>query len=500
VTSSHKDFDGSLDHPVSAVRVGVPFVMHGWILSRGLPIRSVVLRHRSGWMIPLESGISRPDVAAAFPAARDAGTSGFASDVPITCSLPPGILDVCAVLDDGSYETVFMLDLLAAGEVAPVTAGDHARVEPVPGRLRILMVDDCVPDPTEGKGYARAFEIVRALVSLGHKVSIYGMVSAPTEAARTRLPESVEVLSGQGREPLLEQLERRRHDFDITLVSRPSNLRPLANYLGRLPRPLIYDAEGVWADSDILQTALLTDLERERAARSDEARVNAELALAKKADVILSVSKSEQQTLTRTGRPVMLVSHAVETTAAREPHAERRGIVFVGNLERGSPNADSVEWFIRSILPIVRTSVGEDNATFIVVGGDASAELHALGDRSIRFVGKLDDLGPFMRSARVFVAPTRFSAGIALKLVHAAAWGIPTVATSQLADQLEWAHERELLVADDAEAFAACCVRLIRDEALWLRLRDAALRRVQAEFTSERLTAGLAAALEAAIL
>jgi glycosyltransferase involved in cell wall biosynthesis len=86
--------------------------------------------------------------------------------------------------------------------------------------------------------------------------------------------------------------------------------------------------------------------------------------------------------------------------------------------------------------------------------------------------------------ARVFVAPTRFAAGIPLKLCEAAAHGVPIVATSLLARQLGWHPETHLLTADTAEEFAAQCVRLYHDHDLWRHLRTNALRAVQADFDS----------------
>jgi glycosyltransferase involved in cell wall biosynthesis len=66
---------------------------------------------------------------------------------------------------------------------------------------------------------------------------------------------------------------------------------------------------------------------------------------------------------------------------------------------------------------------------------------------------------------------------------EAASFGLPVVATSLLRAQLGWHAGEEVLAADhaDAEAFADHVLALYRDEALWQRVRDAALARIAAD-------------------
>ena len=106
-------------------------------------------------------------------------------------------------------------------------------------------------------------------------------------------------------------------------------------------------------------------------------------------------------------------------------------------------------------------------------------------------LGAVDDLQPVYRQPRVFLAPTRFSAGVPLKLIEAAAQGIPIVATSLLAGQLGWRNEYELLVADAAADIAECCVRLHQDELLWKKLSDNALAAVRRSYARDTFVNGL---------
>jgi glycosyltransferase involved in cell wall biosynthesis len=97
----------------------------------------------------------------------------------------------------------------------------------------------------------------------------------------------------------------------------------------------------------------------------------------------------------------------------------------------------------------------------------------------------MPDLTSLYDAARVFIAPTRYSAGIPHKIHEAAARGIPVVATPLLAQQLGWADGDPLLVGADAGSFAAKCVQLYKDESLWMALRNAGLERIRSECSPE---------------
>ena len=49
-------------------------------------------------------------------------------------------------------------------------------------------------------------------------------------------------------------------------------------------------------------------------------------------------------------------------------------------------------------------------------------------------------------------------------------YGLPVVATTPSVEGMFLKPEEDVLVADDAEGFAAAIVRVYRDEALWQRL------------------------------
>ena len=176
------------------------------------------------------------------------------------------------------------------------------------------------------------------------------------------------------------------------------------------------------------------------------------------------------------------------------PFEERRGILFVGRLnEPWNPNVDGLRWYLERVHPLVADRLGDVPTT--VVGDPGEVELpHPPG---VRFLGRVADLAPLYDRHRLFVAPTRFAAGIPKKITGAAAHGLPEVATSILARQLGWHHGRELMDAsdNDPERFAEQVARLYASPELWHTLREGALDRVRREHGREALRRAVAAAL-----
>jgi len=116
---------------------------------------------------------------------------------------------------------------------------------------------------------------------------------------------------------------------------------------------------------------------------------------------------------------------------------------------------------------------------------NTSDRVRQLAAAPVRVTGQVPDLTSLYDSARVFVAPTRYSAGIPQKVHDAAARGVPIVATPLLASQLGWTDGSSLQIAGDAETFAEKSIQLYTDEALWHRLREAAAERIRTECSPE---------------
>lgn len=373
-----------------------------------------------------------------------------------------------------------------------------ARQRPARGR-RVLLLDDRVPHEHLGSGFPRARRLLETLVAQGHFVTFYPLSHPwePWDEVYADVPHTVEVMNGLGPHSLAQFLRDRRGYYDSVLVSRPHNMSLLRRLAGRdllEGAAVLYDAEALFVLRDIARQHLQGHGPTEAEAA---ALVREEAALAVGADAVLAVSEAEREIFLAAGAsPVFVVGHAVEVQPTARPFADRDGFALVGPVHRDlDPNADAVRWFAGEVLPKVKAAL-DGRARVRWAGPNASDRLAGLAaSAGIEVLGRMDDLTALYDAARVFVVPTRYGAGLPLKVLHAAAHGLPCVATPLVCQQLGWRQGVEILAADTPEAFAEGCVRLHEDAALWAAVREAALRRVAEDASWPRFSEGVAAAL-----
>ena len=357
-------------------------------------------------------------------------------------------------------------------------------------RVRWLYIEDRVPHPELGRGYPRSRAIVRELVALGARVTLFPMYD-PTDGAEEweeiywSLPREVEVLRGMDASLLKAYLETCGGDFDGVWVSRPHNMARLLEAAGgkRLcgGAPIVYDAEALFALREIRAAAV----RQGRALPEEEIRerVGREVALARNADRVVAVSQEEAREFRRQGiERVRVIGHALEPAPTTAPFEQRRDLLMVGAVEdERSPNGDALLWFVRRVLPRMRREWAGDPPRLWIVGHgtDSFGLRHRLGPEVVA-VGPVADLTPYYEQARLFLAPTRFAAGIPHKAHEAAARGLPIVASELIAGQLGWKTGEELLSApgEEEEAFSEACRTLYTDRPLWERVRAGALSAV----------------------
>jgi glycosyltransferase involved in cell wall biosynthesis len=280
-----------------------------------------------------------------------------------------------------------------------------------------------------------------------------------------------------GLERLLKQHAGR---YDRIWVSRNHNLRRLLAVEQEHPGLLtgvrvFYDAEAVTAVREAQQATLAgTPWTDDQAA----AAVAAECAGARRADAVLAVNKVEADLFRAHGASnVHVLGNALEVRPSTTGFADRSGLVFVGRMaEEDSPNVDSVRWFLHEVWPRWPKT---DRPALTLVGRILPGLAEEFSSQGARITGPVEDIRPFLDVARVFLAPTRFAAGVPHKVLEAAAAGIPVVATPLLVEQLGWTAGRDLRVAVDPLGFTAAINGLLTSPQTWGTVREAALARVR---------------------
>lgn len=367
---------------------------------------------------------------------------------------------------------------------------------------RVLLIDDCVPHPRLGAGYPRANTLVRGLIQCGCFVTHYPLIvhTEPWEGVYTDFPREVEVMMSWSESNLERFLTERRGYYDTMLISRPLNMEVMDPLMEKRPElfegiDILYDAEAIFAFRELRKRRVLGATQ---SPDQEKELLDREIKLARFAKTVICVSEEECSHFKKAGIPnVALLAHSVPVQPTPNLFEQRAGFLFVGFVyDEVSPNGDSLLWFLDEIYPKLQGRLGSQ-AAFTFAGLNNAKKLAAIKQAGVTLAGVVPDLTPFYNQARVFVAPTRYSAGLPMKVHEAASRGLPVVGTSLLAGQLGWKDGQDMLVADNAQGFADVCIQLYTDPALWSRIRENALERVRKECSPEAFLAKLKAILDA---
>jgi GT2 family glycosyltransferase/2-polyprenyl-3-methyl-5-hydroxy-6-metoxy-1,4-benzoquinol methylase len=367
-------------------------------------------------------------------------------------------------------------------------------------RKRILFIEDRVPHRDQGAGFPRSNLIVQQMVELECQVTVYPInfpVDEVVELIYRDLDPRVEVMDGYGLSCLQSFLAGRPAYYDVVWVSRPHSMAALKNLLPVWAEGarVIYDAEAIFVQREIEQRRILNNEVIDSNACLD--LIEQEIKQACGANAVVTVSENDAKKFREFGfSRLHVLGHFVDIKPTPAGYAERTGLLFVGNLDYDStPNADSLVWFVKNVWPTLKRELPD--LTLDIVGSCESVLVRGLASENIHVHGRVKNCEPFFNRARLFIAPTRFSSGIPLKIIEAAAFGVPIVATTLLADQLGWTPDVELWAVEaDPIRFSEAVIRAYHDKSEWERVKESALQKIRSELSQKIFVKKLSHALQ----
>ncbi len=134
-------------------------------------------------------------------------------------------------------------------------------------------------------------------------------------------------------------------------------------------------------------------------------------------------------------------------------------LVFTGVMDYW-PNVQGVQWFASAVLPLIRAQLPE--VRFIIVGSKPTDDVLRLRQQpGIEVTGFVADVRVYVAAAALCVVPLKIARGLQNKVLEAMAMGKAVVCTSQSLEGIRASNGVEVVVADEAEDFAAQVVSLI---------------------------------------
>lgn len=147
------------------------------------------------------------------------------------------------------------------------------------------------------------------------------------------------------------------------------------------------------------------------------------------------------------------------------PEQDSREILFVGTLSY-YPNEDAVRYFSTEIFPLIRNVCG-DSVLFRIVGFGCPKSLRELDKLpGVCLTGYQESLDSTYSAASLVVVPLRAGTGTRLKILEAFTHQRPVVSTTIGAEGLKVTNGQNILLADEPQAFAEACLKILDDPAL----------------------------------
>lgn len=199
------------------------------------------------------------------------------------------------------------------------------------------------------------------------------------------------------------------------------------------------------------------------------------------ADANLAVSQADAQVVSEaTGKKCQVVPNGVEIPIGLDP---RRGsnpnsatAYFAGDLNYRQ-NRDAVIWFLEFVYPLVKIEIPDFK--LIILSSNRPKFIRKYGD-FVEVVGESrTEFTDYVSMAGLFVSPVRIKSGTNIKVLQAAAAGLPIVGTTSSFEGYDFENGQDVLVSDDHVSFANNIIRVLADPDLGQKLSERAFQKVQ---------------------
>jgi glycosyltransferase involved in cell wall biosynthesis len=179
--------------------------------------------------------------------------------------------------------------------------------------------------------------------------------------------------------------------------------------------------------------------------------------------------RAERPELAEKITPLPICVDPEEVAPIRHQNGNTPTILHLGTMF-WPPNVSGVLWFAREVLPLIHQR--QADTQFVVVGKKPPSEVrHLAADPRINVTGYVADPLRHLERADAFVVPLLAGGGMRVKILDAWLRGLPIISTPIGAEGIESSDGENILIAEDAPAFAEATLRLLTDPELNEKLR-----------------------------
>jgi polysaccharide biosynthesis protein PslH len=398
--------------------------------------------------------------------------------------------------------------------------------------MQILYVATVLPVPPNSGQTIRTLSLVRALASLGHRLTLISFASKnrPRDLhPLSSLCDSIELLDREMDNLTLQKnyLSRLKclltfQCYSIQRFRSEAMRQRVANQLRRASYDLIV-SDSIYGLTNIPETPIpillnchnvehvilhrYAAMERNPikkcyASLESSLMGSAEANGCSRISHAMVCSRIDREALQKlclnlaiTVAPNVVDTDSITPTISENPSGTAPVLLFQGIID-WYPNRDAVDYFARNIFPLIQAECPQ--ARFVVAGRNPPKDFvdSFKYEPNIELTGTVPDIRPYLASASVVVIPLRLGGGTRIKILEACAAGKPVVSTTIGAEGLDLEPEKEILIADQPNEFARSVISLLRDPNRGHALASAARAAVVDRYSHETLKNCLHAIIE----
>ncbi|MFN8346816.1 MAG: glycosyltransferase [Spirosomataceae bacterium] len=205
--------------------------------------------------------------------------------------------------------------------------------------------------------------------------------------------------------------------------------------------------------------------------------------MAEQFEAAVVVSETDKATINHPNTRCIPLGVDVSVFYPTSKKPEKPTVVFSGNMSY-YVNEKSIIWFIDHCWERIKAEV--PGVQLKIIGAHPGKKLlHYSSDNSILITGFVPSLADELRTGHIAIAPMQSGSGMQNKVLEAMACGLPVVCTSLGLGMIKAKHKKEVLSADEAEAFAESCIYLLTNEKERKEMGQRAYKLVKESYTWE---------------
>lgn len=258
---------------------------------------------------------------------------------------------------------------------------------------------------------------------------------------------------------------------------------------------LVCDTDSVWSRFVLRELPYASGVRKLRISRAGRSKQREERTWVELCDVTTAVSDVDAayyRGLTPRQDRIHLFPNVIDVESygsppARPPGFRNRSIYLAGTFGYfHSPMDTAARWILEKVMPRLLQRIPDLH--FYIVGNNSDKGFGHLNGPNITATGRLDSVLPYLCHADVALVPLHFESGTRFKILEAGACGVPLVSTTLGAEGIPVVNGRDILIADQPEAFAGAILKLLEDKPLASRLAASCKQLVRDQFSLARLT------------